>query len=444
VRTIHPLAEKLNDLLRNETPFLYDALSELGKNLYYPAGILTQTREAGEKAWKFNATIGIALKDGRPLHLETLHGYFPDLEPEEAFPYAPTTGIPELRLLWKKHQMEANPSLEGKSYSLPLVTSGITHALSICADLFCDPGDIVLVPDMMWGNYRLVFGTRRGADIRTYPLFNGNGGLDLSSFRGMLHSFPRGSKVLVILNFPHNPTGYSPTREEADLLARILLEAAEEGLILVVLVDDAYFGLFYEEESCRQSLFSLLAESHPRLVAVKLDGATKEDYAWGLRVGFLAFSVGGADRADEVYAALEEKAGGIIRGTVSVSSTLAQNLLVRAMKSPAYREEKEMNYRAMKERYLEAKKALSRPDLSTVLHPYPFNSGYFLCLRVEGVEAETLRRHLLEKHGVGVISVGPRDLRIAFSCLEREQVKELFDILYSAVRELSGRNDRKP
>ena len=43
-----------------------------------------------------------------------------------------------------------------------------------------------------------------------------------------------------------------------------------------------------------ESLFGLLAGRHPNLLAVKLDGATKELFVWGLRCGFITFGPGDA------------------------------------------------------------------------------------------------------------------------------------------------------
>jgi aspartate/methionine/tyrosine aminotransferase len=67
---------------------------------------------------------------------------------------------------------------------------------------------------------------------------------------------------------------------------------------------------------------------------------------------------------------------------------------------------------------------------------YPFNSGYFMCVKVDGVEAERLRVQLLEDHGVGVIATGPHDIRIAFSCLEVDEIEPLFETLHEAIQKL--------
>ncbi|MBU4186481.1 MAG: hypothetical protein KKC23_09845, partial [Proteobacteria bacterium] len=69
---------------------------------------------------------------------------------------------------------------------------------------------------------------------------------------------------------------------------------------------------------------------------------------------------------------------------------------------------------------------------------YPFNSGYFMCIRLKRVNAEKLRLHLLEKYGVGLISIGESNLRIAFSCLEEEDIPELFDIILKGIEDIKA------
>jgi aspartate/methionine/tyrosine aminotransferase len=430
------LAIELNETLRENAQDLYTALSALGKELYFPRGILSQTAEAKQDANRYNCTIGIATERGKPMHLPGLMRFLPGMDPAEVFPYAPATGLPELRESWRKHQRKVNPGMEGKSCSLPLVTSGLTHGLSICSDLFCDSGDTLLLPDMIWGNYRMIFETRRAADIRQYGLFTREGKLDTGAFRDALLSFADRPKILVILNYPNNPTGYTPSLNEARDIHDALLEAAEAGANIVAIIDDAYSGLIYEDGIFAESLFSLICDAHPRLTAIKLDGATKEAYAWGFRLGFITFSVAGEGDREGVYRALEKKVGGLIRGTISNCSMPAQSMLIRAMNDPEYDMQKEANYRLLRERFLEVKEVVFEDRYSSAFHPYPFNSGYFMCVKTNGVEAEKLRLRLLEGYGVGVISLSHEDLRITFSCLEKGQARDLFDILYTAVKEL--------
>jgi aspartate/methionine/tyrosine aminotransferase len=72
-----------------------------------------------------------------------------------------------------------------------------------------------------------------------------------------------------------------------------LVAQAERGTKLLVVLDDAYFGLFdpLGGASMTESLFGRLANRHPNLLAIRLDGATKELFVWGLRCGFVTFDV---------------------------------------------------------------------------------------------------------------------------------------------------------
>ena len=63
-----------------------------------------------------------------------------------------------------------------------------------------------------------------------------------------------------------------------------------------------------------------------------------------------------------------------------------------------------------------------------------------MCLRLKTVDAEKLRQYLLETYGVGLISLGKRDLRIAFSCMDEDEILELFEIILKGVRELTAQN----
>ena len=59
-----------------------------------------------------------------------------------------------------------------------------------------------------------------------------------------------------------------------------------------------------------------------------------------------------------------------------------------------------------------------------------------MCLKLKGLDAETYRKHLLEKYGVGVIADGERDIRIAFSSVDEDQLEDLYAVLATAARDL--------
>ncbi|WP_127593465.1 aminotransferase class I/II-fold pyridoxal phosphate-dependent enzyme [Paenibacillus lautus] len=429
---MNPLVGQLNGKMQAGNPHVYDMLSTLGKEIYFPKeGILSQSAEATSHAKKYNATIGIATEGGVPMHLGVIQDKLSAYQPKDLYPYAPPAGKPELRSVWRNKMIQENPSLEGKSFSNPIVTNALTHGLSIVADLFVDEGDAVIYPDKNWENYELTFGIRRHGIHVTYPLFTDDMKFNAGGLRQALLSQKDKGKAVVLLNFPNNPTGYTPGAQEGAAIVSAIQEAAEAGINIVVVTDDAYFGLFFED-SLKESLFGRLAGLHPRVLPVKVDGATKEEFVWGFRVGFITFAAENKDVLD----ALEQKTLGIIRATISSASHPSQTFVLEALKAPEFHEQKEEKFVIMKGRANKVKSILDSGKYGDVWEYYPFNSGYFMCLKLNTVNAEELRSHLIHEYGVGTIALGEHDLRIAFSCIDEEYLEDLFDLVYKGIQDL--------
>ena len=435
---MNKIAQSLNKAIQESNSHIFDMLSNMGKELFFPKGILSQSAEAKEKAYKINATIGIAKEDNSVMSLSSITDSIKGIDPDEYLPYASSFGLPELREKWKQELIRKNPSLQGKNFSLPVATCGITHAVSIFADLWTNPGDTIILPDMMWGNYNMTFGVRKNVKIAQYASFNKElTSYNLDSFENLVKEQAQISdKIIVLLNFPHNPTGYSLSVNEAKKIAGILKEIAEKGTNVIAVCDDAYFGLFYEEETMKESLFSLLTDLDERILAVKLDGATKEDYVWGLRIGFITYGLSLDQDNIAIYEALEKKTAGCIRGNVSNISHLSQTILLKSMGSKDYLLKKNEKFDLLMNRCMAIKDVVRDSAYKEYFDVYPFNSGYFMCIRLKENNAEKLRIHLLEKYGLGLISIGENNLRVAFSCVEKKDLKILFDIIAKGINDL--------
>ncbi|WP_240414556.1 aminotransferase class I/II-fold pyridoxal phosphate-dependent enzyme [Paenibacillus periandrae] len=429
---MNPLAQQLNNTIANENTHVYEMLSNLGKEIYFPkVGILSQSAEAKVKATTFNATIGTALENGKPMHLKVIQDTLSAYNPKDLYEYAPPAGKPELRTAWRKKMLEENPSLSDKGLGNPVVTNALTHGLSIVADLFTEAGDTVIIPDKNWENYELTFGIRRGAQILNYPLYNSERRFNAEGLREALLSQKDKGKAVVLLNFPNNPTGYTPGAEEGKQIVAVIKEAAEAGINVVAVTDDAYFGLFFED-SMQESLAGQLAGLHPRVLSIKIDGATKEEFVWGFRVGFITY----AGLSDPMLAALEQKTLGIIRATISSGPHPSQTFVLHALNAPEFKEQKQEKAAIMKGRANKVKSILDTGKYDESWDYYPFNSGYFMCLKLKTVDAETLRVHLLNEYGIGTIALGETDLRVAFSCIEEVNLEELFDSIFRGVQDL--------
>ncbi len=398
-------------------------LSAAGRRISFPqGGILAQTAET--KTARINATIGIALRDdGAPLGLPSLEASI-GVPPREALPYAPSHGLPELRVRWGGLLREKNPSLRVPA-SVPVVVCGLTQGLDVAGELLLDPGDTLILAEPYWENYALRFRDVGCCVLRTFPLFAG-GAFNVEGLRERLQE--ASGKITLLLNFPNNPTGYTPTFHEVDAIVRLIREKAEEGHVISVIIDDAYFGLVYAEGVFRESFFAPLASLHENVLAVKVDGCSKEDYAWGLRVAFLTYAGKGLSSAD--LRLLEDKSAAVVRARVSSAAHCSQSILLRTLQSPTYAEEKAGHARLLRRRYHAALAAATEPAYARFFRPLPCNSGYFLCLALaDGLESEAVRRRLLVERGIGVIAMDGRLLRVAFSSVPEAQIPELFSTL---------------
>lgn len=440
-------ATEINNVLKEASPTFYSVLSNLGKRLYMPKGIIFQSNQSKKHAKSYNASIGIAkenigFSEGKgisvenlaPMTLNSIGKYFVGLEQNEIFNYAPQPGLPVLRDYWHEKIVNQNPCLKSKEQiSRPVLTGGLTHAISLAAELFTDPGDDLYLADKFWENYSLIFNVKYQVNFVHYKLYKDDySGFNLESLEETL-SKSKKDKLVLLFNFPNNPTGYTATEEEMDGIRDILVRIAEKGKKIVVLCDDAYYGLFYDKNIYPGSIFSKLAGIHDNIVAVKIDGISKECYAWGFRVGFITF----ADnfQSADGYGVMEEKAISGIRSSVSSCSSIAQAVLSHAIKDEDYSKEREEKYRILESRVAKVKQIVYREEYKSYWDVYPFNSGYFMCLRIKDIPADTVRKHALFRYGLGTIAFD-QDLRVAFSCILEENLETVFQIIANSIEDI--------
>jgi aspartate/methionine/tyrosine aminotransferase len=424
-------ALSLNITIEKSNSKVLEMLSERGKNIFFPKlGILAQSAQAKGKA--INATIGEAVEDdGTSMHLPEFDALV-NMPTATIFPYAPSFGKPEFRTLWKESIYRKNPSLKDTVISNPIATNGLTHGISMAGYLFANEGDTVLLSNHYWENYNLILENSYSAKVSTFELFD-NGGFNVADFSKKLNEI-EGDKIITLLNFPNNPAGYTPLTTEINAIVAEIKKVADKGKKVVVIIDDAYFGLVYEENVFTESIFVELANLSENVLAVKLDGPTKEDYVWGFRVGFMTYAIKGGNA--ELYEALENKTAGAVRGNISNISQLSQSLLYKVYSAPTYEESKKKKFEILKNRYQILRTELSKPNYAAYFSPLPFNSGYFMCIELKkGLVAEEIRKHLLENYSTGVIVLGSV-IRLAFSAVPQAKLTELVENIFKACVDL--------
>jgi aspartate/methionine/tyrosine aminotransferase len=382
--------------------------------MYFPMGIPAQASEA--KAATINATIG-QLTDGKgaALPLPAIAQHIRGLDLEQTTLYAPQGGNKALRAAWGDRLRSAGTA----PMTLPFCTVGLTHGLSLLSDLFVDADTDVLLPHPGWGNYNLVFGVRGGGRIHHYPVLE-QGVFAQNALKSAIEKIDR--KGVLVLNFPGNPTGYTPTTEELKPWLDAIRSSTKP---ITVICDDAYAGYVYEEGLHTRSLFFDLADAPTETVlTAKVDGATKELCFFGGRVGFVTFGAEGL-AAD----ALELKIKGMARASVSSGCSTSQAMVLSALNDPDLQSQQDAVLDTSRDRYLCLKNALNAAGLPSS----PFNSGFFAMIPVNG-DVEALRKRLLVK-GVGVVALPQHQaIRIAFSSTAHEDIPALVDAIADEIK----------
>jgi aspartate/methionine/tyrosine aminotransferase len=418
-------ASRLNETLLRHAPAAARCLSPLAKRAAFPRGIPFQSDQA--RATTYNATIGQVTDGyGRPLPLSAMSDAAPGLDAKISFLYSNPEGVAPVRELWRARQRR----LGGSSVptTLPLVVHGLTQGVSVVADSFADPDTDVLIPDPCWENYHLEFAFRPGARLVSYPFF-ADGRFNVTGLADALEATAKtGRKAVIVVNFPANPAGYTPTIDEARQLVDVIV--AHRGPA-VVLVDDAYQGMTWESGLAPRSLFWDIAEraDADRLFPIKNDGATKELFFFGGRIAFLHAAVG-----QEAEAALHSKWKCLVRSQNGVSNGPAQALILAALRDPGLDGEIADRLAILRGRYLLLREALAGVR-SPRVRPFPFNSGCFAMIGLDpSLDAESVRMRLIEEQSVGTIALPTVNaLRVAYCSLSDEAIPEIVQRIERAV-----------
>ena len=410
--------------------------SKLGENIILPQDVLIQSKETSIVPSAVNATIGIATDNKKALSLPTINEVIKELSTAEYLPYSPTPGLLKIRELWKEKILKENSTINSKYLSLPMVTTGITQGIDIVANLFSEKDDALLLPNLFWQNYAQIFTIKLGNNIYKYNQFDNENNFNLADFKHTLYNIKE-NKISIILNFPNNPTGYTPSTEELTQLVSIIDVFAKENpnKNLIIISDDAYFGLFFEENHKTPTLSATykLVDNNNCLV-VKLDGITKEYYGWGLRVGFITYYTSD----DELRKIVLEKTQGYLRSTTSSPSNLSQQIALRLLESSQVKQEKTYNDNIIEGRYRILKEAIAKYNLDDDVTILPFNSGYFFTIKMpEHIDAHKFRLKFLNDYKYGVYSMDDSHIRIAFSCLDKELIPDLIKNFKLCIKEFS-------
>ena len=300
-------------------------------------------------------------------------------------------------------------------------TLGGTGAISISFNLFLEEGDNVLLPEIMWSNYKLV-ALKAHVGYETYKVFDDDGNFNLASLREMIQKqMEKQERTLVVINDPcHNPTGYCLSEEEYEKLFAMLDEEGKKGY-LSVLFDIAYISFFHiPRKKC--NLIDMLARKTWNFLPLIAFSCSKLFSLYGSRVGALIALPNDEENKNEIKRAFGAQA----RGTYSTPNGTTQHAISVVMKD----ENKmvELHRQIQENCDMLAKRSeilLKELEENNIPH-YTYKSGFFVTLIVD--DAKLIAEKLKVKH-MYVVPMDEHSLRIAISGLTETEISELIKTL---------------
>jgi methionine aminotransferase len=189
--------------------------------------------------------------------------------------YAPMTGVPVLReAIAAKTSRLQNRRLDADAEIT--ICSGATEGLFSAIQAIVRPGDEVIVFDPAYDSYEPAV-TLAGGTTLHIPLAISENGFDFSLDWQRLEETLADKTRLVIINFPHNPTGTILSRADLDRLADLLRDTSA-----YLLSDEVYEHIVFDGEPHVSAL------SHDELWerSLVISSFGKTFHATGWKVGY--------------------------------------------------------------------------------------------------------------------------------------------------------------
>ncbi|MFX1311829.1 MAG: aminotransferase class I/II-fold pyridoxal phosphate-dependent enzyme [Promethearchaeota archaeon] len=444
--------------LIQKTP-LYNAFSELGKRILLPDGIYYWSGRAKKEA-ELIGTIGSAyayekdfIDGGRnewlPCYLKDILEYS-SLAVKEIVPYASIGGLSETREIWKNWMIKKSLYNEESEKSLlerlekyishPVITAGITNGIFQSCAMFLNPDEIIIAPNKRWGNYDNIITKFIGARIKSFEFFEEDH-INIDALEAAINETAKiQDKIIIILNFPNNPTGYVPTNEEVREIVNLLRKSYKlHSKPIIMIIDDAYEPFIYSKNVLNTSLFYDLHQLDENIIPIKLDGITKELLAYGGRIGFITIGIKPSwiendDQLELLKSEIQNKFEGFNRATISNCNHFYQSLTYKLFIDKGIEQiikSRDKVKQILKKRYKKINAELSKinnPNISID----PNSGGFFLFVNLNPTKysANKFADYLLKKYKVGIIPMENPDekingIRIAYCSIDFAEIPEL-------------------
>ena len=227
--------------------------------------------------------------------------------------YAHNLGMPELREAVSTYMSALHGPIGVERLA---ITSGGVNALMLAVQALVDAGDEVVAVTPVWPNLTaqaLVM----GAHLKCVSLMpvQGQWVLDM---KALLSSITPSTRLLIV-NSPNNPTGWTLTRQEQEVL---VAHCRQTGTW--ILADEVYERLYYENDTLNGAAPSFLDVCAPDDRLVVVHSFSKSFLMTGWRLGWLVMP-----------AAMTQPMGKLIEFNTSCASVFTQRAGIAALQHTA-------------------------------------------------------------------------------------------------------------
>ncbi|MCI7238114.1 MAG: aminotransferase class I/II-fold pyridoxal phosphate-dependent enzyme [Peptoniphilaceae bacterium] len=246
-----------------------------------------------------NSVLGtLADDEGRIIAFPSVYKALDDLARGEIASYAPIEGDRDyldklINILFDDYKPDA--------YIKAVASPGGTGAIRSALWTYVDKGDPVLCHNYCWGVYQTMC-QEFGRDFRTYEFFNEDFSFNLDDLTARLdEALGDSDRTAIIINSPaNNPTGYSLSDREWDLVIDLLKDRArDKDKKLTLLVDVAYLEYAGDGKSQRE-FFTKFSNLPENLMVVVCFSMSKAYTAYGMRCG-AAVGISSSQKAIEDF-----------------------------------------------------------------------------------------------------------------------------------------------
>lgn len=380
-------------------------------------GLAAKAKEAIKTYGKdkvIDSTLGaLADDEGNLICMDTVYSELKSLPNAEIAAYAQVAGQPDyLEAVQEACFRDYRPDAYIRAVATPGGTGSVKHAITN----YTNPGDSILVCDWFWSPY-VTISEEIGRTVSFYTFFNEKNEFNIESFKENFESLLKKQKRLVtVINTPaNNPTGYSLSDEEWDMVLDIAKENAKNPEYkIVILVDVAYIdfaGIGLE----RRKFFTKFSNLPDNIFIMVGYSMSKGYTMYGLRSGAAIGISSNKDIAEEFYYSCMHSnranwSNGT-RGAMSVMTHIAND----PVKLKAYEEEKTKYKNMLRKRaeaFVEASKEVG-------LEILPYRDGFFVsipCSNASKISEELIKENMF------VVAL-KKGLRFAVCAVSEEKCK---------------------